>query len=72
VLPLALVLERSRARWWCSDSEDISELELEGGRSSSRLLGLSLGGGDTHLKSYEGSGEVGRSSGGGCGSLLLL
>ncbi len=30
-------------RWRCSDSEDGSELELEGGHGSSRLLGLSGG-----------------------------
>jgi hypothetical protein len=63
----------SRTRWrWCSDSEDVGELELEGARDSSRLLGL--GGGDARLKGGEGSGEVGRRGGGcGChGSLLLL
>jgi hypothetical protein len=60
--------------------EDGSELELEGGRGSSRLLGLSLGDGEARLKGCEGSGEVNRSSdnsrggrGHGChGSLLLL
>jgi hypothetical protein len=51
----------SRMRWRCSDSEDGSKLELEGG--SSHLLGLDLGGGDVHLKGCEGSGEVDRSSG---------
>jgi hypothetical protein len=51
-------------RWRCSDPKDVSELELEGGRDSLCLLGLDLSGGDAHLKSYEGSGEVGRSGGG--------
>jgi hypothetical protein len=68
-------------RWrWCSDAEDVSEMELEGGRSSSRLLDLSLGGSDARLEGYEGSNEVGGSDGDskggrghGChGSLLLL
>jgi hypothetical protein len=45
----------SRTWWRCSDSEDIGELELKGGRSSSSLLGLGLGGGDVHLKGREGS-----------------
>jgi hypothetical protein len=65
----------SRVRWRCSGSEDVSELKLKGGRGSSSLLGLDLGGGDARLKGCEGSGEVGRSGGGdrGChGSLLLL
>jgi hypothetical protein len=35
----------SRVRW-CSDSENVDELELEGGCGSSRLLGLSFGGGN--------------------------
>jgi hypothetical protein len=55
----------------------MGKLELEGGRGSPRLLGLSLGGGDPCLKDCD---EVGRSDGGsqggggrGCsGSLLLL
>jgi hypothetical protein len=38
----------SRMRWRCSNSEDGSELELEGGRDSSRLLGL--GGDDARPK----------------------
>jgi hypothetical protein len=59
---------------------DVSELELEGGRGNSSLLGLGLDGGDAHLMDCEGSGKVGRSGGssrggGGCGChgrLLLL
>jgi hypothetical protein len=52
-------------KWrWCSDSENISELELEGGHGSLRLLNLRLGGGDALLKDCEGSGEVGWSGGG--------
>jgi hypothetical protein len=54
----------SRAMWRYSDSEDVSELELEGGRDSSCLLGLDLGGGDAHLKGCECCNEVGRSGGG--------
>jgi hypothetical protein len=50
-------------RWRCSDSEDGSELELEGGHGSSHPLGLGLGSGDTCLKGGKGSSEVGRSSG---------
>jgi hypothetical protein len=41
---------RSRTRWRCCCSEDGDNLELEGGRSSSRLLGLNLDGGDARLK----------------------
>jgi hypothetical protein len=50
----------SRTRWRCSDSEDGSELELEDGRGSLRLLGLGLDGGDARLKGCKGSGEVRR------------
>jgi hypothetical protein len=54
----------SRMRWrWCNHSEDVSELELEGGRGSSLLLGHELDGGDACLKGCEGSGEVGQSGG---------
>jgi hypothetical protein len=46
-------------RWkWCTDSEDIRELEIKGGCGSSRLLGLVLGGGDMRLKGGEGSNQV--------------
>jgi hypothetical protein len=54
----------SRTRWrWCSNFKDVDELELEGGRDSSRLLGLGLGSGYAGLKGCEGSSEVGRSGG---------
>jgi hypothetical protein len=46
-LPWCRCCSGSRTRWRCIDSEDSSELELEGGRGSSRLLGLGLSGGDT-------------------------
>jgi hypothetical protein len=64
-------------RWaWCSDTKDISELELEGDRNGSGLLGLNSG--NVHLEGSEGSDQVdwrGDSSQGGrgChGNLLLL
>jgi hypothetical protein len=63
-------------RWkWSSDAEDVGELELEGGRSNSCLLGLGLDDSNACLEGCEGSDEVGWSGGGGCGchgSLLLL
>jgi hypothetical protein len=72
----------SRARWRCSDSEDVSELELKVDRGVSSLLGLSLGlgGGDECLKGCDSSKEIGQTGGGsrggggrGChGGLLLL
>jgi hypothetical protein len=52
-------------RWRCSGSKDVSELELEGGRGNSSLLGFGLGSGDARLKGCEGSNEVGQSGGGG-------
>jgi hypothetical protein len=48
----------STTRWRCS------ELELEGGHGSSRLLGLVFGGGDAWLKGCEGNNEVGQSGSG--------
>jgi hypothetical protein len=44
-------------RWaWCSDTKDIGELELEGDRNGSGLLGLNSG--NVHLEGDEGSDQV--------------